>query len=78
MFMCDVILFTVNYCLFANGDVSFRFNGKVDNVVLELYLKDFCLISHHHLVLKYEIRLAISSLIRRTNLNTRRRYIVKI
>ena len=32
-----VILFTVNYCLFANGDVSIRFNGKDDNVVLEFY-----------------------------------------
>ena len=30
-----VILFTVNYCLFANGDVSIRFNGKDDNVVLD-------------------------------------------
>ena len=30
-----VILSTVNYCLFANGDVSIRFNGKDDNVVLE-------------------------------------------
>ena len=43
MFMCDVtkthltrvILLTVNYCSFANGDVSIRFNGKDDNVVLE-------------------------------------------
>ena len=39
MFMCDVTktppytrnLFTVNYCLFANGDVSIRFSGKDDN-----------------------------------------------
>ena len=31
-----VILFsTVNYCSFAHGDVSIRFNGKNDNVVLE-------------------------------------------
>ena len=30
-----VILFTVNYCLFAHLDVSIRFNGKNDNVVLE-------------------------------------------
>ena len=30
-----VILFTVNYCLFADGDASIRFNGKDDNVVLE-------------------------------------------
>ena len=29
------ILFTVNYCLFANGGVSIRFNLKDDNVVLE-------------------------------------------
>ena len=29
------ILFTVNYCLFANGDVFIRFNGKDDKVVLE-------------------------------------------
>ena len=28
-----VVLFTVNY-LFANGDVSIRFSGKDDNVVL--------------------------------------------
>ena len=33
-----VILFTVNYCLFANGDVSIRFSGKDDNVVLELLM----------------------------------------
>ena len=30
-----VILLTVNYCSFANGDVSIRFNGKDENVVLE-------------------------------------------
>ena len=30
-----VILFTANYSLFANGDVSIRFNGKGDIVVLE-------------------------------------------
>ena len=39
MFMCDVtktpLLFMVNYCKFAHGDVSIRFNGKNDNVVLE-------------------------------------------
>ena len=40
MFMCDVTstppyAFTVNYCLFAHGDVSIRLNGKNDNVVLE-------------------------------------------
>ena len=32
------ILFTVNYCLFANGDVSIRFNGENDNVMLELVI----------------------------------------
>ena len=31
-----VSLFTVNFFLFAYGDVSIRFNGKDDNVVLEL------------------------------------------
>ena len=35
--MCD-ILFTVNYCLFANGDVSIRSNAKDDNVVLEFVI----------------------------------------
>ena len=30
-----IILFIVNYCLFANGDVFIRFNGKDDKVVLE-------------------------------------------
>ena len=42
MFMCDVTkmppyrrnVVTVNYCLFANGDISIRFSGKDDNVVL--------------------------------------------
>ena len=33
--LTSVILFTVNYCLFANGDGSIRFNGKDENVVLE-------------------------------------------
>ena len=32
-----IFLFTVNYCIFANGDISIRFNGKDDNVVLELH-----------------------------------------
>ena len=45
MFMCDItktspyasnFLFTVNYCLFANGEVSIRFNGK-DNVLSIFY-----------------------------------------
>ena len=42
-FLTRVILFTVNYCLFANGDVSIRFNGKDDNVVLEFILFIFLL-----------------------------------
>ena len=33
-----ITLYTVNYCLFANGDVSIRFNGKDDNIVLEYCL----------------------------------------
>ena len=37
--LTHIILFTVNYCLFANGDVSIRFNGKDDNVVLESYIE---------------------------------------
>ena len=48
MFMRDVkkrhitriILFTVNYCLFANDDISIRFSGKDDNVVLEYKRKE--------------------------------------
>ena len=28
----------VNYRLFSHGDVSYRFNGKNDNVVLELLI----------------------------------------
>ena len=44
MFTCDVVTkarffagiwYTVNYRLFAHSDVSFWFNGKNDNVVLE-------------------------------------------
>ena len=33
--LMHVILFTLNYCKFANGDVSVRFNGKDDKIVLE-------------------------------------------
>ena len=32
------ILLAVNYRLFSHGDVSYRFNGKNDNVVLESML----------------------------------------
>ena len=43
MFTCDVtkarsfvaISLAVNYRLFSHGDVSYRFNGENDNVVLE-------------------------------------------
>ena len=28
-------------CLFANGDVFIRFNGKDDNVILEFLLSDY-------------------------------------
>ena len=37
--LTHVILFTVNYCLFANDEVSIRFNGKDDNVMLDLHLR---------------------------------------
>ena len=33
--LTHIILFTVNNCLFANGDVSIRFSEKDDNVMLE-------------------------------------------
>ena len=33
-----IILITMNYCLFANDDVSIRSIGKDDNVVLELHI----------------------------------------
>ena len=32
------ISLAVNYRLFSHGDVSYRFNGKNDNVVLEYLL----------------------------------------
>ena len=46
MFTCDVtkrtllhaILYVVNYRSFSNNDVSHRFNGENDNVVLESML----------------------------------------
>ena len=39
------VLLAVNYRLFSHGDVSYRFNRKNDNVVLECYLikKQLCL-----------------------------------
>ena len=33
--LTHVILLMVDYCLFANGDVSIRSNGKDDEVVIE-------------------------------------------
>ena len=38
--LMQVILFTVNYSLFANGDISIRFNGK--DVMLELSILELC------------------------------------
>ena len=46
MLTCDITksrcitstLLTVNYHLFAHSDVSYRINGKKDNIVLELNL----------------------------------------
>ena len=32
------ISLAVNYRLFSHGDVSYRFNGKNDNVVLEIFM----------------------------------------
>ena len=51
MFTCDVtkarsfapISLAVNYRLFSHGDVSYRFNGKNDNIVLESAIK-MCLL----------------------------------
>ena len=40
-----IILFTMNYCLFANDDISIRFIGKDDNVVLELHIFVFMFFS---------------------------------
>ena len=34
--LSHVISFAGNYRLFAHSDVSFRFNGECDNIVLEL------------------------------------------
>ena len=35
-----VILFTVNYCLFANGDYCITFSGKDNNVMLEFLVEE--------------------------------------
>ena len=37
--LSHAISLAVNYRLFSHGDVSYRFNGKNDKVVLELLLK---------------------------------------
>ena len=33
--LSHTISLAVNYCLFSHGDVSYRFNGKNDNTVLD-------------------------------------------
>ena len=45
-----IFLFTVNYCLFVNSDVSIKFNGKDDNVVLEMRFTYKWSIMHQSLV----------------------------
>ena len=40
--LSHVILFTVNYWLFANSNVSIRFNGKDNYVVRALSILEFC------------------------------------
>ena len=37
--LSHAISLAVNYGLFSHGDVSYRFNGKNDNVVLEEQIK---------------------------------------
>ena len=37
--LSHAISLAVNYRLFSHGDVSYRFNGKNDNVVLEYLVK---------------------------------------
>ena len=60
-----IILFTVNYCLFANGDISINMiksNGKDNNVVLESFLKirqsGFSLIHFFLIKMKYKARIS--------------------
>ena len=36
--LSHAISLAVNYCLFSHGDVSYRFNGKNDNVMLEFLI----------------------------------------
>ena len=43
--VCSIFLI---FCLFANGDVSIRFNGKDDSVVLELLFKSLILLIHEN------------------------------
>ena len=38
--LLHAISLALNYRLFSHGDVSYRFNGKNDNVVLELMIFD--------------------------------------
>ena len=56
--LMHVILFTVNYCLFANCDVSIRFNGKDDNIVLESKVKHAVILN---LYFSYEVKALILS-----------------
>ena len=40
--LSHAISFTGNYCLLAQSDFSYRFNGENDNVVLEFCLHFVC------------------------------------
>ena len=47
--LSHAISLAMNYRLFSHGDVSYRFNGKNDNVVLELSVHALsrCIVFHH-------------------------------
>ena len=53
-----VILFTVDYCLFANGDVSIRFYGEIDNVVLESFIS-YLVVTRYFFNLHYAVNLQL-------------------
>ena len=44
--LLHAISLAVNYGLFSHGDVSYRFNGKNDNVVLEFSIDSHFVGSH--------------------------------
>ena len=44
--LSHAISLAVNYRLFSHGDVSYRFNGKNDNVVLEFFIKTYVVGAH--------------------------------